>query len=426
MEEQQIQGDTFMPSVILPASAEAAALWFDDVKLASKWSWKDGPNVVLGIDGGATKTSCVAVAIHPSASENVYASDCDTMDRWTLDARGFEDGTLSQNLLVLGRGTSGSANHNSVGVAVARRSLEEAMASALQQAQLPRAAVRGICMGIAGVEPSAENEIIKSWVRSIFPGCIPVWVYNDAIVALSSGTNGKLYGCVLIVGTGTIAFGVNQSGAMAHASGWGPALGDKGSGHSIGTDALTAVARSLDGRGPPTSLTAAIMGHLRVSTAQELITWAYEDSSWARIAALVPLVKASAESGDAEALRIIDEAAAELLLSVRVTAEKLNLARGGSGKDAFQAGAYDGEDGAELSTGDGERSPHTAKGRTFPLVLVGGVLKEGIILERFLGRLQKEIPSAKAVKPIVDPAVGAAMLAMTNIQASGTMLIGPA
>ena len=29
-----------------------------------------------------------------------------------------------------------------------------------------------------------------------------IYVYNDSVIALTSGTGGQLYGCVLIVGTG--------------------------------------------------------------------------------------------------------------------------------------------------------------------------------------------------------------------------------
>ena len=50
--------------------------------------------------------------------------------------------------------------------------------------------------------------------------------------ALASGTDGgRLEGsCVLIAGTGTIALGVQVGGRQVRAAGWGPLLGDRGSG----------------------------------------------------------------------------------------------------------------------------------------------------------------------------------------------------
>lgn len=65
--------------------------------------------------------------------------------------------------------------------------------------------------------------------RSIFPDpTVDVSVHNDAIAALATGTGGKLHGCVLIAGTGTIAYGVAEDRRMCRAAGAGPALGDRG------------------------------------------------------------------------------------------------------------------------------------------------------------------------------------------------------
>lgn len=64
--------------------------------------------------------------------------------------------------------------------------------------------------------------------RDIFPGHVGLYVQNDAVAALASGTLGKLHGCVLIAGTGTIAYGFTEDGREARAAGAGPVLGDWG------------------------------------------------------------------------------------------------------------------------------------------------------------------------------------------------------
>lgn len=64
--------------------------------------------------------------------------------------------------------------------------------------------------------------------RDIFPSDVEFFVENDAVAALASGTMGKLHGCVLIAGTGTIAYGYTEDGREARASGAGPILGDWG------------------------------------------------------------------------------------------------------------------------------------------------------------------------------------------------------
>ena len=55
-----------------------------------------------------------------------------------------------------------------------------------------------------------------------------LYVQNDAIAALASGTMGKLHGCVLIAGTGCICYGIAEDGRHARACGVGPILGDWG------------------------------------------------------------------------------------------------------------------------------------------------------------------------------------------------------
>ena len=51
-------------------------------------------------------------------------------------------------------------------------------------------------------------------------------------------------------------YGRNARGEAARAGGWGHMIGDEGSGYWIGREALAAVMRASDGRGPATRLTA--------------------------------------------------------------------------------------------------------------------------------------------------------------------------
>ena len=62
----------------------------------------------------------------------------------------------------------------------------------------------------------------------MFPSHVKLYVRNDAAAALASGTMGRLSGCVLIAGTGSIAFGFTDDGREARAAGAGPILGDWG------------------------------------------------------------------------------------------------------------------------------------------------------------------------------------------------------
>lgn len=55
------------------------------------------------------------------------------------------------------------------------------------------------------------------------------------------------------------------------------------------------------------------------------IRWTYADPSWARIAALVPVVVSCAEAGDEVANKILLESAQELASSVKAVVGRLGL-----------------------------------------------------------------------------------------------------
>ncbi|CAK9161571.1 unnamed protein product [Ilex paraguariensis] len=257
------------------------------------------------------------------------------------------------------------------------------MAEALSKSGSKPSAVRAVCLGVSGVNHPNDQERILNWLRDIFPGHVKLYVRNDSVAALASGTMGKLHGCVLIAGTGTISYGFTEDGREARAAGGGPVLGDWGSGYGIAALALTAVVRAHDGRGPQTMLTTSILQSLGLDSPDELIGWTYADPSWARIAALVPIVVSCAEAGDPIANEILNDAVQELAQSVKAVVQRLCLA---------------GEDGMG----------------SFPVVMVGGVLeanKRWDIGKEVTDSVLKTYPGACPIRPEVEPAVGAALVA---------------
>ncbi|KAL4377342.1 hypothetical protein GQ457_02G018690 [Hibiscus cannabinus] len=318
--------------------------------------------VILGLDGGTTSTVCICMPIMPLSEP------------------------LPDPLPVLARALAGCSNHNSVGETAARETLEEVMADALSKSGSSRSAVRAVCLAVSGVNHPTDQQRILSWLRDIFPGQVKLYVRNDAVAALASGTMGKLHGCVLIAGTGTIAYGFTEDGREARAAGAGPVLGDWGSGYGIAAQALTAVIRAHDGRGPHTMLTSTILQTLDLSSADEVIGWTYADPSWARIAALVPVVVSCAEAGDEVANKILKEAVQELAISVKAVVQRLGLC-GADGKNYF------------------------------PLVMVGGVLEANQrwdIGKEVMSFISKDYSGALPIRPKVEPAVGAALLALNE------------
>jgi N-acetylglucosamine kinase-like BadF-type ATPase len=103
-------------------------------------------------------------------------------------------------------------------------------------------------------------------------------------------------------------------------------IGDEGSGYWIGREALAAVMRASDGRGPATELSADILAHLQVDDESRLPRIVYDrEVPRVTVAALGPIVQRVAGQGDAVATRILERAADELGLAARSVATRLEM-----------------------------------------------------------------------------------------------------
>lgn len=131
-----------------------------------------------------------------------------------------------------------------------------------------------------------------------------VVVTSDVVTAHAGALEGAP-GTLLIAGTGAVALGVDDDGVRL-VDGWGPELGDFGSGSWIGREGARAVLRNRDGLGPETALTDAVRTH--IAPHPDPITWLAGDIPTARqLATVAPLVLDAAASGDAVATDIVAE-----------------------------------------------------------------------------------------------------------------------
>jgi N-acetylglucosamine kinase len=122
-------------------------------------------------------------------------------------------------------------------------------------------------------------------------------------------------GIVTIAGTGSIAFARNAAGQTARAGGWGYVFGDEGGAFDIVRQALRAALRMEEGWGPPTVLRQALLDATASPSANHALHLFYTpDWARSRVAALASLVDAAAGEGDAVALRVLENAAQELVM----------------------------------------------------------------------------------------------------------------
>ncbi|MFH5880308.1 N-acetylglucosamine kinase [Arthrobacter sp. NA-172] len=237
---------------------------------------------------------------------------------------------------------------------------------------IPASSLHGIGAAVAGVEASALNSRELAVLLSERFG-VPAAVLSDATAA-QLGALGGAPGTVLIVGTGAVAFRFDDAGNLHRADGWGPLLGDRGSGRWIGQRGLQSVLQAHDG-GTATSLLAAATALL--GSPGQLPAWlAGSDNPARTMARFAPVVLREAEAGDAVARGILDEACELLVHTVA-------LASGGAVPEA--------------SASDAPRR----------VALVGGVVKS----EFFRGLLHNALASAgiEVVAPLGDGMDGAAL-----------------
>lgn len=297
----------------------------------------------LGFDGGGSKTDCVV-----------------------LNAEGK----------LLGQGSAGPSNPLRIGFDAAFAALAAAAEQALAAASGARADnVAGVCAGLAGAGRTRVVKRVMAYLVEAFPRA-DVHVTSDIDIAMETAL-GEGPGVVLIAGTGSAACGRSSTGRTARAGGWGPWIGDEGSGFDVGRKAVGAVARARDRLGPVTVLSDMI------SSALDCPSW---DVLSERVAAapddvfprIYPLVVEAAENDDATARELLFGAALSLSRLASSVVRRLHLSD-----------------------------------KEFPLVKTGGVFGRSKLLDSAVDALLGGVaPRARLERLNISTAIGAARLAL--------------
>lgn len=284
----------------------------------------------------------------------------------------------------------GPANWTTLGRERCARVIRDAVEQVLAAHGLSASELTGACIALAGYYPPWHKHEVREALDPLFPG-VHLRVEPDLVAAWAGATGGHP-GITLVAGTGAVAYGRDREGRSARAGGWGPLFGDEGGGYWIGCEALRAVARCLDGRGPGTALTGrlwrsdealartteSVPGTEPFPGVEEMLRTVYRDQ-WPRerVAGLAPAVAQAATAGDEVALGILERSAGELAALVVAVARRL----GWTGEPLRLAG-------------------------------VGGVLEAGAPVRGPLERrLAQALPNACWTRAVGSPVEGALLLA---------------
>jgi len=178
---------------------------------------------------------------------------------------------------------------------------------------------------IAGLDFADEEDAYEAaaerrgWAPEIVVG-------NDTYAVLRAGTE-RGWGIAVTCGTGINCVGVASDGREVRFPSLGAISGDvMDGGGAVGLAAVSAAARSEDGRGPKTELERIVPEHFGLATPVELARAIHAGRiPWSRLGELAPLVFAAGET-DAVAGGIVDRLATECVALVRAAANRLEFA----------------------------------------------------------------------------------------------------
>jgi N-acetylglucosamine kinase-like BadF-type ATPase len=249
--------------------------------------------LVLAIDGGNSKTDLALVGA---------------------------DGEV----IALVRGPQSSPHH--LGVDGCLTVLDELLAQAVTEAGLPNGDGPVAEVGklfLAGVDfPSEEDTMqVAASARRLARN---VSVGNDTFAVLRAGTDTG-WGVAIVCGAGINCVGVAPDGRQARFPALGWITGDWGGGYDVGLAAVSAAARSEDGRGPKTTLEHAVPAHFGLHAPSELAeAFHHGEIQERRVIELAPVVVAEA-ANDETAASIVTRLAEEVVTMIRVALERLEL-----------------------------------------------------------------------------------------------------
>lgn len=278
---------------------------------------------------------------------------------------------------VIARATAPTSYYFNDGFEVVERVLAQGVQGICAQAHITAADVDWAFFGIPGYGEASGDVAKLDAVPGHVLGHDRYRCDNDMVCGWAGSLAGE-DGINVISGTGSMTYGERQ-GTGHRVGGWGELFGDEGSAYWVATQGLNAFSRMSDGRLTRTPLYALLKDRLQLSGDLDVVslvidTWSGNRSS---IAALATTVCRAAGDGDPVAAGILATGANELVALVETTRELVGF------------------------TGT----------ETVPVSYSGGMFGDAGFLSLFLDALGRQPADYDVRRPLLDPAVGAALYA---------------
>ncbi len=251
--------------------------------------------LVLAVDSGGTKTSCTLARI----GEN---------RKWSI----------------LGTGRADAGNPRAIGLEESAKAIAHSVRLAKAEAGLDSFPCHRALFAVAGtLHVPIREDLCRRLERlelaeecSVIPDLIPIVAGCGADASIG-----------LIAGTGSVGIGRDTLGRYAIVGGWGPLLGDDGSGFAIGRAALRACLTHLESGQLSQGLVEEVCRLLQAYTSLDVKTVIANSNDLRElVASLAPIVLAASQRKDPVGLAIVAKAARDLADTVQVLQTRLAIA----------------------------------------------------------------------------------------------------
>jgi glucosamine kinase len=288
-----------------------------------------------------------------------------------LDAGGTKtDYVLADETRELARVRGGTIKRLRTDAATATQNLDTGLQELTTLSGISMRSVQRTCIGTAG----NTVPLVTDWLREAITGRVTgeLILVGDVEIALDAAFQGGS-GVLVLAGTGSNIAGRGEDGKLLGAGGWGPALADQGSGHSIGHAGLRAAFLAKD-ESKPTSLLEAAMAFWQLESEDRLIEFANSTAA-PDFSRLTELVLRCALNGDEVAATVLKKEGEDLGYLVRLMLRRLQAA---------------------------DPSP-------LPTIAFAGSIMEKVMPVRnaLIDFVREEFPAARTLDGVIDPIAGA-------------------